>query len=69
MGDYADDAFDRELSEWMYEDFPETPVIRVKEGNACSKVNCDGRYVTRTNKKTGEKFLGCSRFPKCRNTL
>ncbi len=27
---------------------------------------CSAQMIERTNKKTGEKFFGCSRFPKCR---
>ncbi|RED13915.1 nuclease-related domain-containing protein [Pontivivens insulae] len=37
---------------------------RKNDPNACPK--CSARMVERTNKKTGQKFLGCSRFPKCR---
>ncbi len=29
---------------------------------------CSAKMVERTNKRTGEKFLGCSRYPKCRGT-
>ena len=29
---------------------------------------CGGTLVPRTNKQTGHKFLGCSRFPRCGNT-
>ena len=28
---------------------------------------CGGAMVERRNKKTGQKFLGCSNYPKCRN--
>ena len=28
--------------------------------------DCDGEEVTRVNKKTGQKFVGCSKFPDCK---
>ena len=30
---------------------------------------CGGRMVTRTAKNSGNQFLGCSNFPKCRHTV
>ena len=30
---------------------------------------CGAKMVERTNSKTGKKFFGCSRFPKCKNTF
>ena len=30
---------------------------------------CGGKMVLRENRKTGQKFWGCSNFPKCRKTL
>ena len=69
MGDYAEEANDRDISAWADDDFDDIPVIKVKEGDSCSKVNCNGHYVRRKNRKTGKPFLGCSRFPECRNTL
>ena len=32
----------------------------------CKK--CSSAMIKRSNKKTGKKFLGCSKYPKCRNT-
>jgi len=29
---------------------------------------CSAKMVERSNRKSGEKFLGCSRFPKCKGT-
>lgn len=29
---------------------------------------CSAKMVERTNRKSGEKFLGCSRYPKCKGT-
>lgn len=29
---------------------------------------CDGMMVLRTHGRTGETFVGCSRFPRCRET-
>ncbi|MBI2170316.1 MAG: topoisomerase DNA-binding C4 zinc finger domain-containing protein [Actinobacteria bacterium] len=34
-------------------------------GNRC---RCGGRFVVRTRRADGKKFLGCSGFPRCRNT-
>lgn len=34
--------------------------------HAC--LRCGSLLVRRTNRRTGETFLGCSRFPKCRST-
>jgi ssDNA-binding Zn-finger/Zn-ribbon topoisomerase 1 len=28
----------------------------------------DGKLITRSNKKTGESFLGCTNFPECKYT-
>jgi len=36
-----------------------------KEENKCS---CGSQMKIRTNSKTDEKFLGCQRYPKCKNT-
>lgn len=30
---------------------------------------CRARLIERTNRRTGQAFLGCSRFPKCKGTL
>ncbi|MHA1166852.1 MAG: DNA topoisomerase [Candidatus Hodarchaeales archaeon] len=40
---------------------PETAITN-KE-NSCPR--CDGTLITRTNRKSGEKFKGCSNFPVC----
>lgn len=29
---------------------------------------CNGRMVARMNKRTGELFVGCSNFPRCRQS-
>jgi len=34
-------------------------------GDKCPYGLCKGRLITRTNKSTGDKFLGCSNYPKC----
>ena len=34
----------------------------------CPKAFCKGRLVIRTNKASGQKFLGCENFPECRYT-
>ncbi len=35
-------------------------------GNECPR--CSGQMTERQNKKTGDRFLGCSRFPQCKAT-
>lgn len=30
--------------------------------------DCGARMVERTNRKTGESFLGCSQYPECTGT-
>lgn len=39
-----------------------------KKGYLYIPCECGGTLVPRINRKTGHKFLGCSRFPRCRNT-
>lgn len=34
------------------------------QGDACPR--CGGTMVVRTNRRTGERFLGCRRYPQCR---
>jgi len=29
---------------------------------------CDGKLIKRINKVTGEQFLGCTNYPKCKYT-
>lgn len=29
---------------------------------------CNGKMVLRTNRRTGEQFVGCSQYPKCKQT-
>jgi len=36
-------------------------------GDPCSE--CDGIYLDRVNKNTGEVFLGCSNYPNCKSSL
>lgn len=37
--------------------------------NAVSCPRCGGSMVSRTNRRTGEAFLGCLAYPKCKGTL
>lgn len=32
------------------------------------KCSCGHAFIKRTNKVNGEQFLGCSNYPKCKNT-
>lgn len=34
----------------------------------CDAEGCDGHYILRHNKQTRTPFLGCSRYPRCRQT-
>lgn len=36
-------------------------------GSSCPR--CGSEVVPRTNSVSGQKFLGCSRFPRCRGSL
>ena len=82
MGDFADMAVEQSLdiweqsmdpySEWFdpYLDYcpsRRSSVMKVKVGSKCCA--CSGTYVLRTNKRTGTRFLGCSKFPKCFSTV
>ena len=52
------------------------PLHFAKEGDSCiakevfgkTILHCSGKFVVRTNGKTGKKFLGCNHFPNCRQT-
>ncbi len=58
----AEDIKEREMQKYRLEKlrqaYPENP--------ACS--NCGGVMLVRVNKSTGDRFLGCSNFPKCKHT-
>lgn len=36
--------------------------------SSSSSCSCGGREVVRRNRKTGQRFYGCSRYPSCRRT-
>ncbi len=40
----------------------------LRENLSYVSCDCGGTLVPRKNKKTGHRFLGCSRFPQCRRT-
>jgi ssDNA-binding Zn-finger/Zn-ribbon topoisomerase 1 len=43
-----------------------TKIFRTVNGEPARVCNeCGAEMVVRTNRKTGERFLGCSRFPDC----
>jgi len=52
------------------------PLHFAKAGDPCiakevygkTVLHCSGKFVVRTNGRTGKKFLGCSHFPNCRQT-
>lgn len=80
MGEFADDACDRELDEWLYDmeadldesntdreftdSFPYGRTFRPSGPGSCPK--CGADTVLRTG-PFGE-FYGCSKFPDCRGT-
>jgi ssDNA-binding Zn-finger/Zn-ribbon topoisomerase 1 len=67
MGDYADMEFDRSFHEALElgEDLMPGAVV-LSEGDACLLPGCKGSMKVRTNRQTGQQFLGCSKFPACR---
>lgn len=79
MGEYAEDAFDRDFDNWcqsiedlfLHDDYYDTSsyIVTYKKvnreiGDSCPK--CSGQLVIRINKLNQIRFLGCSNFPKCR---
>lgn len=41
----------------------------IRKGNDLKKCpRCEAKMIKRTNRKTGQAFFGCSRYPKCRGT-
>ncbi|MBV1895100.1 MAG: NERD domain-containing protein [Rhodobacteraceae bacterium] len=43
--------------------------IARKEADVTKCPRCGSTMIERTNRKTGQTFSGCSRYPKCRGTL
>ena len=82
MGDIADDLMDRALEELLEEqeyhriermldeyeddDTEVPPVVDDRLEYTCQE--CGAKGIIRTNKHTGARFIGCTAFPKCRNT-
>ena len=78
MGDFAADAVARDIDQLNYwpeeedDEMEEAPFVYVNsrrifhEGENCYNHGCSGHFVLRINKKTNQKFLGCSNFPKCK---
>lgn len=69
MGDHANDAVDGAFQntygghDWHDKEDPYPHRIqRRKEHDP----ECTGQLVSRVNSNTGQTFLGCSRFPKCK---
>jgi len=71
MGDMADYLIDQgDDSYWDYgagweDDLRFSLSFRHHVGDSCPK-GCGGTLVVRYNRTTGEPFLGCSSFPKCK---
>lgn len=40
----------------------------IRRSNLTACPNCEAKMVERANAKSGEKFFGCSRYPKCKGT-
>ena len=62
MGDMA------ELYDYM--DHADDRPPPMAPGEPCPGVDdaCDGTMVERRNRKDGSRFVGCSRYPRCRHT-
>jgi ssDNA-binding Zn-finger/Zn-ribbon topoisomerase 1 len=73
MGEYAQDAIDRgmtEYSRWSDDAYKIDQWKKyVYEGDDCPNSVCDGHMVKRVNRKTEVAFLGCSNFPKCKQSV
>lgn len=39
-----------------------------KEKHVGTILYCSGKFVIRTNRRSGKQFLGCSHYPNCRQT-
>lgn len=70
MGDIADEIIDQMWDGDYWEDDWEDmwnylPAPPRHAGDSCPK-GCGGTLVVKYNRATGEPFLGCSSFPKCR---
>ena len=67
MGDIADEIvdwmWDASYDEWYEEGGYFHPPCHA--GDPCPK-GCGGTLVVKCNRTTGEPFLGCSSFPKCK---
>lgn len=83
MGEYADDAVDRDIDQFLSEaeedygwydpllDDPRNDLFASeppKVGSSCPRCKY-GQVTERANHKTGESFLGCNLFPRCRWTF
>ena len=56
-----------------YKDLKSEEVIELEKKernhNTDIKCKCGGHMIIRVNKNNSNKFLGCSNYPKCNNTL
>lgn len=71
MGDMAEYSLETAFGEYlcqdcMCEDFCSCGVPPFVPAKKHETTVCGGREVERTNKSTGQKFIGCSAFPKCK---
>jgi hypothetical protein len=78
MGDHANDACDDAFFEtfgghewgsredYDFDDGCSRILVKKRLGDECR--DCTGHMVSRFNSSTMQKFLGCSRYPKCKYT-
>ena len=58
------------INEGITHNLPTKKEFKVKqqEEREYRRCNCGRNMVIRTNRSNGEKFLGCTGYPKCNNT-
>lgn len=56
-------GYDYDYDQGYYEE-----KFEIKEDGTYICLECGKIGIIRANSKTGEKFIGCSGFPKCKNT-
>lgn len=56
--------------DWQGEEISDRkPVKSVQgKGDGLGRCNCGGHMIKKKNRADGSLFLGCSRYPKCKNT-
>ena len=71
MGEIADWLLERAMEEHLMDggfDYDDCEDEEPSEDIEYTCLECGAKGVIKTNSKTGEKFVGCSSFPACRNS-